>query len=122
MGPIRSLAALFLLALVIPMIAAHAAGQIPFYSERYTLDLLGKSDPVVARSPTKTFFRPGHNKWNYEHSIVETKPDIIADHWGNIGRYIENSGLDYEAFTIPGLEWRMYVKRGSPKIRWELVR
>jgi hypothetical protein len=64
------------------IIAVHAAGNIPYFSDRRTIDLLGKSDPVVAKGPSVTKFNPGHNKWNYRYSITEMKPDIIADEWG----------------------------------------
>ena len=46
-------------------IAVHAAGQIPYYSERRAVDLLGKSDAVVAKGPPAGAFFPGYNEWNY---------------------------------------------------------
>ncbi|UCE93520.1 MAG: hypothetical protein JSV73_12090, partial [Flavobacteriaceae bacterium] len=62
------------------IIAVHGAGQIPYYSGRKTIDLLGKSDPVIAHgTPAREFFMPGHNKWNYEYSITNFLPDLIAD-------------------------------------------
>jgi arabinofuranosyltransferase len=61
------------------VIAAHAAGQIPYYANRQTIDLLGLSDPIIARGSPATSFQPGHNKWNYVYSISMLKPDLIAD-------------------------------------------
>ena len=63
------------------IIAVHAAGQIPYYSQRSSIDLLGLNDPVIARGPRRTSFYPGHDKWNYEYSIGQQLPDLIADNW-----------------------------------------
>lgn len=70
------------------VIAVHAAGQIPYYSERRTIDLLGINDPVVAMGPPAASFRPGHNKWNYEYSIMTLRPDLIADEWGQLSAFL----------------------------------
>jgi len=70
-------------------IAVHAAGQIPYYSQRRAIDLLGLNDPVIARGPRSTAFYPGHDKWNYEHSIAGLQPDLIADNWIRLGDYIK---------------------------------
>jgi hypothetical protein len=72
------------------IIAAHAVGQISYYSHRNIVDLLGKSDQVIAFGDPAAPFRPGHNKWNYDYSILQKKPDIIADNWGNIEEYLDN--------------------------------
>ena len=72
------------------VIATHAAGQIPYYSNRRTIDLLGKSDSVIAKGLPATSFRPGHNKWNYEYSILILHPDLIADEWGELNEFLAN--------------------------------
>jgi hypothetical protein len=61
-------------------VAVVWAGALPYFSRLYTIDLLGKSDKVIARS-TPHNMSPGHNKWNYEHSIGVLKPDIIVEMW-----------------------------------------
>jgi hypothetical protein len=66
------------------VIAVHAAGQIPYFSERKTIDLLGKSDPVIAKGLPATNFAPGHNKWDYEYSIVQLRPDVVADNFNKL--------------------------------------
>ena len=76
-------------------VAAHAAGQIPYYSERYTIDLLGKSDPVIAKGPPARSFIPGHNKWNYDYSIRQLKPDVVADEWGLLKDWMIKNGHGY---------------------------
>jgi hypothetical protein len=75
-------------------IAAHAVGNVAYYSERRTIDLLGMNDAVVARSDPLTSFRPGHNKWNYEYSILTLAPDLIADEWGSSRAFL-NGAPDY---------------------------
>jgi hypothetical protein len=92
------------------VIAVHAAGQIPYYSERTTIDLLGLNDPIVAKGPAMGEFYPGHNKWNYEYSIGELKPDVIADNFAPFGDYIRTNP-DYQQ-----LDSDMYARNGSPWI------
>jgi len=57
-------------------IAVTWAGSLPYFSHRPAIDLLGKSDPVIARSPGHGFV-PGHDKWDYEYSIGRLRPDVI---------------------------------------------
>jgi hypothetical protein len=62
------------------VIGVLAAGAVPYFSGRRAIDLLGRSDPVIARSPPidAGIFFPGHSKWDYEHSVVELHPDLIV--------------------------------------------
>jgi arabinofuranosyltransferase len=89
------------------VIAVHAAGQIPYYSDRHTIDLLGLNDPVIARGPLSGPFYPGHDKWNYEYSIDQLRPDLVADNWIRLGDFMR-SDPDYQQ-----LENGMYVRIGS---------
>jgi hypothetical protein len=64
-------------------IAVTWGGAIPYFSHRTTIDLLGKSDPVIAttrRQPSVGFF-PGHDKWDYAYSIGRLQPDVVAELW-----------------------------------------
>lgn len=61
------------------VIAVHAAGQIPYYADRRTVDLLGKSDRVIAHELPAAPFMPGHSKWDYAYSIGQLQPDVVAD-------------------------------------------
>lgn len=88
-------------------IAVHAAGQIPYYSGRRTIDLLGLNDPVVAKGPASGPFYPGHDKWNYEYSIAGLKPDLIADNWDKLADFMRNRS-DYEK-----LENGIYLRKDS---------
>jgi hypothetical protein len=59
-------------------IATTAAGNIPYFARRRCIDLLGKSDPRVARSAPRTpRFYPGHVKWDYAYSLGELQPDVV---------------------------------------------
>jgi hypothetical protein len=91
-------------------IAVHAAGQIPYYSDRRAIDLLGLNDPVIARGPVTGPFYPGHDKWNYDYSIMQLKPDLIADNWVKLGDYMRNK-TEYQQ-----LENGMYVRKDSTLI------
>ena len=91
-------------------IAVHAAGQIPYYSERRTIDLLGLNDPVIAKGPVTGPFYPGHDKWNYDYSIMQLKPDLIADNWVKLGDFMKDKS-DYQQ-----LDNGMYVRKDSTLI------
>jgi arabinofuranosyltransferase len=66
-------------------VAYVLAGNMSYFADRRGVDLLGKMDPVVARTgPTgiePIRFRPGHNKWDYGHSIGELRPQVITSLW-----------------------------------------
>jgi hypothetical protein len=89
-------------------VAVHAAGQIPYFSERRAADLLGKSDAVIAKGPRVWGSQPGHNKWNYEYSILELQPDVVADEWMFSRSFMEAHSDAYE--MLPNGIW---VKRLS---------
>jgi hypothetical protein len=88
-------------------IAVHAAGQIPYYSERRTIDLLGLNDPVIAKGPVTGPFYPGHDKWNYDYSIMQLKPDLIADNWVKLGDFMKDKS-EYQQ-----LEDGIYIRKDS---------
>ncbi len=61
-------------------IAVGAAGALPYWADRDAVDLLGKSDPHVARGPArKVPFAPGHSKWDYRYSVCRLRPDLVTD-------------------------------------------
>jgi hypothetical protein len=61
-------------------VAVVLAGAMPYFSRLYTIDLLGKCDKVIARSPPHDL-SPGHNKWDYAYSIGVLEPDYIVQLW-----------------------------------------
>ena len=78
-------------------IATVLGGSPAYYSKRKMIDLLGKSDRFVARSAPRlspsvvpgmragerefNAFLPGHNKWDYDYSIGELRPDLVLSLW-----------------------------------------
>jgi arabinofuranosyltransferase len=71
------------------------AGAIPYYTGRPAIDFLGKADPRIARLapdpsgfPKMKYFEgtisnPGHNKYDLEYSIKESRPDFARGFvWG----------------------------------------
>lgn len=57
-------------------LAVLAAGTIPYFSGRPTLDLLGKTDRTIARLPGHRGARHGHRKWDHAWSLA-TRPDFV---------------------------------------------
>jgi arabinofuranosyltransferase len=96
------------------VITVHAAGNIPYYSHRKTIDLLGKSDKVIARGPAKGGFVSGHNKWDYDYSIGTLRPDIIADEYGTLWEYLQKHPGEYELLPPHGIFVRPHSERIMP--------
>lgn len=61
------------------VVAVYGAGAT-YWSERPAIDLLGKNDPTIAQAPARRTepLIPGHSKWDYQRSIVEQRPDVVA--------------------------------------------
>jgi len=61
-------------------IGVMAAGAVPYFARRFSIDMLGKSDAVIAHSPPvdPDVFYPGHTKWDYRYSLGELRPDLIV--------------------------------------------
>lgn len=67
-------------------LAVDWAGVLPYFAERRTVDMLGKSDAHIARLPmhideslpVHRRFWPGHLKWDLDHSIGRLQPDVVV--------------------------------------------
>lgn len=60
-------------------VADSWAGAPFYFSGRYGIDLLGKSDPYIARLPVASDgSKPGHNKFDYDYSLGVLKPDVVV--------------------------------------------
>jgi hypothetical protein len=57
-------------------IGVYWGGLLPYFSERYAIDVLGKSDRHIARSTAKAF-RPGHSKSDWDYIVNQRKPDVF---------------------------------------------
>jgi hypothetical protein len=92
------------------VIAVHAAGQIPYYANRATIDLLGLNDPIVAKGQGNGEFYPGHNKWDYDYSIGQLQPDLIADNFTALSGYMRG----HDQYQM--LESDIYIRKDSAYI------
>lgn len=55
------------------------AGIVPYFSERYAVDLLGKADAYIAHlKPFPGAMAPGHNKFDYTYSLTTYQPDYVV--------------------------------------------
>jgi arabinofuranosyltransferase len=109
---------------------AGPAGAESYFADRYSVDLLGKTDSYIARQKSKIQdakeFRPGHNKWDFPYSIVECQPDIVT--------YIDRAFLDspekrqyfvehYDRFEFQGYNPHkelIFCRKNSHKLNWAM--
>src|SRR5207245_2001642 len=61
-------------------IAVVAAGNVAYFSHRYTVDMLGKSDAHIAHEPAHAGSWVGHNKYDPEYSLG-LRPDLVVPFW-----------------------------------------
>ncbi len=61
------------------------AGVTPYFSGRYSVDLLGKCERKIAKMPRRkeAHFKSGHMKWDLIYSIQQYHPDMILHTWVN---------------------------------------
>lgn len=63
-------------------VADFWAGSVLYFSDRYAIDLLGKSDRHLAREPIASKgMLPGHNKFDFDYSLGVLKPDFVVSHF-----------------------------------------
>jgi hypothetical protein len=94
-------------------IALAAAGNIAYFDDRPAIDLLGKMDPVVAHGRPTTIvpirYRPGHNKWNYAHSLGSLRPPVVASLWWPTARDL----CDVARWGYQQVGPRVYLLKGA---------
>lgn len=85
------------------VIATVWAGAPGYYLDRQLIDLLGKSDSRIAKSrPASWPLYPGHNKWDYDYSIGEMRPDLVISLWSPTSEDLENMrSWGYSTFCWP---------------------
>ena len=101
-------------------IAVLGAGTVPYMlPDNPVLDILGKTDPIIAHGPVRTpmsiadvpDMRPGHMKWNYNRTFGELKPDVIVAIWPGTDAEAAPYLVDYvQGVVAPGV--RVYLRRG----------
>lgn len=104
------------------------AGIVPYYTGLYAIDYLGKSDPIIAQLPPDLSGSvawlgrtniPGHLKYDLYYSLQQLQPDFTQRcSWGhqNLCPYAE---LYYRRIDYYGHE--IWLRRGSPHVRWNLI-
>ena len=111
-------------------VAVVGAGTIPYLlPDRYAIDILGKADPYIAHQNVRTpmgipdipNMRPGHMKWDYAYTIGELKPDVIVSLWENTSDEAAPYMGDYD-FVAIGPKVKVFLRRGSTNINWELLK
>jgi hypothetical protein len=112
-------------------IGASRAGAVSYFSDRYTVDFLGKSDKKIARLPAKNpplgvnpyfCFFPGHNKWDYAWSIGTLQPDVVVHlwlYWSGLPDAKPYLTRDYTLIRWPNCRFDLYLKKSSPLILWD---
>jgi len=116
-------------------VAVTWGGATPYFSDRYCIDLLGKSDRHIARQPMHAFpggFRPGHQKWDYHYSLEKLEPDVVA-HLGSreasgfweleAGPFLTGYS-DLRPASASSWEWRrfpLHVRCSSSSIKWSVL-
>jgi hypothetical protein len=111
------------------------AGNSVYFSRARAVDLLGKCDKKVARLAGVPYGVPGHNKFDFEYSLGELKPDIVVgplaepvtrtllEHHLRSGAgylpsfYVSRAFQErYRAHRLPLKTWRtLYVRADSPE-------
>jgi hypothetical protein len=61
-------------------IAVVAAGNVAYFSRRYAIDMLGKSDAHIAREPAHPGGYIGHDKFDPAYSLG-LAPDLVVPFW-----------------------------------------
>jgi hypothetical protein len=104
-------------------VAVAAAGAVPYYSGLRGVDVLGKSDPHIARLKGDGQYgdtvTPGHNKYDLHYSIEQLRPDAIYDAV-SLSRRPGNDIFPFvkQNYVQKGSFW---LRRGSPYIHWERI-
>ena len=115
-------------------IAVTWAGTIPYYSERYFIDLLGKSDKKIAHQKVKIknselsrfiSFLPGHNKFNLDYSISELKPDVFVlfglfDNLKKEALLYLNNNDNYRKVVLQN-EYHLFLRKDSTTVSWNKI-
>lgn len=108
-------------------IAVIGAGNTPYFSHRYSLDLLGKSDQKIAHEKSRVLydvslinFRPGHIKWDYAYSLGLMQPDVVTELLPSTYDIGEKYLGDYQKIMVNG--HNMYFRTGSSHILWDKLK
>ena len=109
-------------------VAVVSAGAIPYFSDRYAIDLLGKNDARIAHGKAHgagnifnlESFRPGHMKWDYDYALGHLQPDVVVQLWGDTETAQVYLQRDYVVGGAAG-DMAFSLRKGSPNILWDRV-
>lgn len=107
-------------------VAVVYAGAIPYFMDRYTIDLLGKNEKRIARAPMKRprglgqwlLFYPGHMKWDFAYTLGELKPDVVAQLWAASAADAQPY-LDRDYVSAVRYFNQMYFRKDSDQVLWD---
>ena len=102
------------------------AGSIPYYTGKYAIDFLGKSDKYIAMLPPDLSVSwngmegvPGHNKYDLTYSIQFKKPTYVQwFEWGNqdLSSWAQDK---YKKIIYKGV--KLFLMREDPSVLWDKV-
>jgi hypothetical protein len=108
-------------------IGVFSAGSVPYYTDRYAIDFLGKTDRYIALLPPdlsgaaggrRMTSLPGHNKYDLDYSIIELEPTYVMSFtWGHDD--LREWGEEHYALV----EYKgvlLYLRRDSQSVNWSL--
>jgi len=109
-------------------VAVTWAGTLPYFADRYIIDILGKNDQYVAHLPvrqgntfleTLTTYQPGHMKYDYRYSLLTQQPDVVAQLWKNQQEANPILAKTSKRVILGG--YLMFLRNDSPNVLWGKV-
>ncbi|HST06418.1 MAG TPA: hypothetical protein VLQ48_17025 [Chloroflexia bacterium] len=115
------------------------AGIIPYFADGTAVDLLGKSDTVIAHEEMHDYndpnplvaFYPGHMKYDYAYSVGRLQPDAIVQFWSLAGAIDDQPGNPIPLEARPYVEGNyvradfgdlmFYLRKDSTRVNWDVV-
>jgi len=100
----------------------------------YAIDMLGKNDRHIATLPAQintdgvglAHYRPGHNRYDLQYSIVSKMPDYFQTYWVSFGQRPQDVSYlldqDYRRIDLKygaNLAIPLFLKRQSQHLRWD---
>jgi len=111
------------------VLAVVAAGTLPYFADRPAIDMLGKADRQIAHGPARmlplpgesiyTSYRPGHHKWDFQHSVVDLQPDVVYQLWLPSASDLAYMEAHYQKVAVLGDS--LYLRKDSGNILWDRV-
>ena len=107
-------------------VGVYWAGSIPYYTDKYAIDFLGKSDKHIAElssDPSVSWNGmngvPGHNKYDLNYSIKLLTPTYVQGfRWGkqNLSLWAESAyvKVDYKGVSL-------FLLQNSPDVLWSKI-